>query len=468
MIIQNLLADIATLGASIGYNQPYTKNAELEPVHLQIIGNLNLTRSKASEYEYIDLIVDINDDPHFYEIAYKDYGYAIYDTTRLEFVEFSDFKLSPYHSYVNEEKVYVINTAHLIKIENEYYDVDTNILLSASKISEYQAYQIRIDTERANSFGYAGRIPDEPPSSGGGTTETYIPRKYYYHNLRKYGLNEGETCGYIAIQMILSYYDTFLNDDIIPDKYDNPTIIPNASYQTNALTQSPGSLDAFHQLLRSVGSSLNIGNGTTVLNQVNILKKYLDNSSFAGKYTAKYTAGSGTSLINSIKAIINEGRPVILNYHVSGNDYHASVAYGYTSNDMFITNLGGTDSPRVEVPVPNIKSFINFNPTSIPTKESDNYRLSNGNYVYNSIEKTHIHSASRSVVYSQYTAPVWTKTYQRVSTNYHRITCWYHGTFNDEHSGTGSCICEITASVYSSYQLPVYLDEEFDEVLRYV
>ena len=43
----------------------------------------------------------------------------------------------------------------------------------------------------------------------------------YYENLTyNFGMNYKGSCGYVALGMMLSYYDTFLNDDIIPEEYD--------------------------------------------------------------------------------------------------------------------------------------------------------------------------------------------------------------------------------------------------------
>ena len=44
---------------------------------------------------------------------------------------------------------------------------------------------------------------------------------YYFYNLRdNFGYNTHGSCGYVAAAMMLSYYDTLLNDNIIDDKYD--------------------------------------------------------------------------------------------------------------------------------------------------------------------------------------------------------------------------------------------------------
>ena len=51
--------------------------------------------------------------------------------------------------------------------------------------------------------------------------EYYDYKSSYFDNLTyNFGMNYKGSCGYIAIAMLLSYYDTFLSDDIIPENYD--------------------------------------------------------------------------------------------------------------------------------------------------------------------------------------------------------------------------------------------------------
>ena len=52
-------------------------------------------------------------------------------------------------------------------------------------------------------------------------TENYA--SYYYSNLkRNYSYNRMQSCGYVAISMLLSFYDTYWDDDFIPESYDEP------------------------------------------------------------------------------------------------------------------------------------------------------------------------------------------------------------------------------------------------------
>lgn len=64
---------------------------------------------------------------------------------------------------------------------------------------------------------------------------------YYFNSLNfNYGLNEIGSCGYIALQMLLSYYDTYWDDTIILDSYDKNEIV--SSLNLADITESPGTV----------------------------------------------------------------------------------------------------------------------------------------------------------------------------------------------------------------------------------
>ena len=59
-----------------------------------------------------------------------------------------------------------------------------------------------------------------------GTYSSYIYQydsfmESYFDNLTtNHGHNTIGSCGYVAIDMLLCYYDTYLNDNIVPEQYD--------------------------------------------------------------------------------------------------------------------------------------------------------------------------------------------------------------------------------------------------------
>lgn len=63
--------------------------------------------------------------------------------------------------------------------------------------------------------------------------------KTYFDNLTcNFGNNQHGSCGYIAIGMVLSYYDTIWNDNIIPENFDAPSYSKDTNFLINR--NSPG------------------------------------------------------------------------------------------------------------------------------------------------------------------------------------------------------------------------------------
>ena len=78
--------------------------------------------------------------------------------------------------------------------------------------------------------------------------------QHYFYNLRSnLGNNIAGTCGYVAVGMLLSYYDTFWDDDIVPEEYETTAAISSLSdYDYN----SPGAGESGHSLA-TCGYALN-------------------------------------------------------------------------------------------------------------------------------------------------------------------------------------------------------------------
>ena len=63
---------------------------------------------------------------------------------------------------------------------------------------------------------------------------------YYFYNLNEnYGYNAKGSCTYVAFSQLLSFWDTYWNDDIIPENYDVPTLL-KSSDEVNLSLESPG------------------------------------------------------------------------------------------------------------------------------------------------------------------------------------------------------------------------------------
>lgn len=76
-----------------------------------------------------------------------------------------------------------------------------------------------------------------------GDTQNYnIDIITYFKNLHKYSPeNNWGSCGYVSLIQYLSYYDSFINDNLIPKKYEKNDGVCDGLY--NATKNSPGVLN---------------------------------------------------------------------------------------------------------------------------------------------------------------------------------------------------------------------------------
>ena len=227
-----------------------------------------------------------------------------------------------------------------------------------------------------------------------------ISNAYYFERLgNRHATNPSTTCCIVAAEILLGYYDTFLNDTIVDEQYDQPTVeyINSTSVSTTSFLQSPGvdtdSNSAFHDYLcdiatNEVGDNPYLGGGMTVYNQRQTIIKYFQHKNL--QYTTISSDGNLADLIQNraktvIKDTIDSNRPVI-----SDGKSHSTVAYAYNTQFVWVHTGWGfvaatpwstfesglfIDNPfcgAIDLEVINNNSH----------KHSDNYYASNKNKYY--------------------------------------------------------------------------------------
>lgn len=214
---------------------------------------------------------------------------------------------------------------------------------------------------------YDGGIMPAAASSNGFKGYDYFAQAYFKGLTSNFGNNKKNSCGYIATSMLLTYYDTFLNDNIVPECYD----VTSVGTDTNMILRdnSPGSSDH--------GFNINVTSSTTGDDYFNLVENNQDRSlqarliylgqrlyemydfddtnnrncvarmkdikellhsylqSESGltpvqQYSVHLATGSSNSIRNEIIAEIERGTPVLAFVKQSGADLgHACVAYDY-------------------------------------------------------------------------------------------------------------------------------------------
>lgn len=303
----------------------------------------------------------------------------------------------------------------------------------------------------------------------------------YFDNLTKnFGQNYKGSCGYVALGMMLSYYDTYLNDDIIPEQYD----IPSSGEETNMVyrRKSPGILrdiisdpndientwkypvglspENYYSLISAMsGQSLHaklitIGGENGYYNVLNytepcltsfnsrkqILECYLDNivnltkgSQYDIDYIVydDYTSHS-EEVKNYIIAKIKSGYPVLIGVQGKSGG-HVCVAYDYDgTSDTIYCHMGwGASTTHVSVESQGYNYYdsamiIDFN---LEHKHSDNYEVLTFDGSINT--KKYCPCSSEITVYNPHSF-----SYENTDENYHTYTCDCGLTKTEKHSYT--------------------------------
>lgn len=192
------------------------------------------------------------------------------------------------------------------------------------------------------------------------------PMKNYFYNLRnKFGYNEFGSCGYVGIGMLLTYYDSYWNDNLVPDNLEAKTDLLTQDQYTYA--PSPGSnefpiginytssdyiniLSSFtnislHANLINIGQSLNYNLGLSLSQIENVLNEYLaSNTNIENSEWSIYKVEdmTNTAAKEQIINYINEGIPVLVGIISRlGTSKHIVIAYDYDiSTDTIYAHYG--------------------------------------------------------------------------------------------------------------------------------
>lgn len=265
---------------------------------------------------------------------------------------------------------------------------------------------VKIETKKARNSPpeYLGDISDHKNSYN-----NYM-EAYYDNLIKKYGYNTKSSCGYIAISNLLSYYDNYLSDDIIDEKYDFPASI--STYDFISERQSPGTnnergydysnynsyydyienskSNVFHTYLMSLGVELGVNDknkddyGTNFEDRLKVLKKYLADKNI------KYTIESKEKnwFVNNVKSFVIEnikkGYPVLVGIQNS-EEAHAVIAYEYDEiNDKVYSHFGDKMRTRSTIEDSEFPTYVNALVLKIDKTHThtNNYIVNGKEYCY--------------------------------------------------------------------------------------
>lgn len=178
----------------------------------------------------------------------------------------------------------------------------------------------------------------------------------YFLNLNgRYGTNGGKTCTMVAIQMMMGYYDAFVDDRFVPEKWDSPAydsgVTSSSSWRDWSCSPGSGSigstlypednrmLDHLVDICENNFDSSIENFGTSIFHEKETLEYYLDEIAIGKDDYSMVVAISESPgpvvylnpAANLIKKAIDAGRPVFAN-----GGGHAVVAFGYDDKYVYV------------------------------------------------------------------------------------------------------------------------------------
>ncbi|MBQ6997532.1 MAG: hypothetical protein IJN60_04065 [Oscillospiraceae bacterium] len=138
----------------------------------------------------------------------------------------------------------------------------------------------------------------------------------YFSNLVKYGENVDGTCTVLAIAILLGYYDEFVDDDYVLDRY----------------RDGNGTNEDFHQTLINFVYEDDAPGGLYIRDALDGINWYLDFYDISSRLYALY--GSPGRVANKIVSMLESGYPVVASMGTGyGGPYnHTAVVYGAIYN----------------------------------------------------------------------------------------------------------------------------------------
>lgn len=268
--------------------------------------------------------------------------------------------------------------------------------------------------------------------------------KLYFNNLNSdyYGYNEYGTCGHIAIGMLLSFYDTFWNDNFVSEEHDKSSTITDLN--VDVYNNSPGHTDIsqptwsdflFYVLNKSerhlpkmlVKIGIDLGYHRDEYNEIdftqtmfyqlhNIFIRYFELNPSISQYklsvkcenhefdymntvpNTNYTYS--TKLRREVVSYVKKGIPVMvgLSGSTSESEGHVVIAYDYDeTTDTIYGHFGWFDKPTSynhkdieSMSYNNISAYIAIDKDTIQHVHSNNLLL-NGEGICSCALSNHIH-----------------------------------------------------------------------------
>ena len=369
MLTQFLSTALMSLSLATGVK---TSNISYDTNYELVYNKINSIYDNPSITNIEDIYNLVGENRYLKVDIYNDY--YIIDKEDYKIIDNGLLSNDPYQNYTglklyldsNSDYRYLGLANNIVYDINSGYVFDFNtILTDYNKCLHIPTWDDYDSIKETNDFYYGDMV--------------YCDNHFYFEKIHNFVSDntQGE-CPFVAYEMLLSYYDTFLNDNIVDEKYEHHVM----EYKDNIeeFIQSPGSgycnrvaqlenmmeyddginglfyrdiycsqpNDLLFQkyLINLYDSNYKMGTGLKGYQHPTMIKNYLKTKGF--NYTLTYSNGGNLSdvftnyTIKIIKKTLNAGRPLI-----AATYNHTMVAYAYNEDYLYL-NTGVGFAARLE------------------------------------------------------------------------------------------------------------------------
>ena len=297
----------------------------------------------------------------------------------------------------------------------------TLLSLNPSIDNNINSYHLRSDIPTNINTPNATFDNDYFNESNNNSISSSFSMAYYFENSMQLMPKNHNSCGFVSLIQVLSYYDSYYNDDVIHDRYElskhnnyaiddlryyspgvyveNYSFTDNSEYKNYCISSQDYNLQSYltiqHNILEGTmnkdsskfETSMHLRSYRNLLNNVTQMTSLRFNIIEDYDFLETTYIHKQTYYKNTIKDYINQGYPVIVHIKDTESDnevrYHSLVAYKIIGGEIY-ANFGYKNQIYCDLPLLSLGyEYINAFAVLIPTFDhthSDNYVMNGFNY----------------------------------------------------------------------------------------
>ena len=325
---------LIALSSIVGHDVSNNNKIDLNEANIALVNEISESYHSSQIIESSD-VYNMHGVNSFSLFKFDNDNYVLIDKITNAVVESGVTSQSCYKDSFNS---FIVRT----ESDHFYFDLFSNNFISFTTNKTLNKKNLRSDWDTNLNFCVSSDYPNAH----------FVSNAKYFDNLNsRFSENNDNICGIIATEILLGYYDTFVNDCIVPEdidiKGDYLSMFTNNGNSPGTDIEGEHSNNKFSDLLVTKSIACNNENphlfGMDNYQVSNLVQYYLNNRNIPYNITT-YPFSFNYSLI--AEAAIESNHPFI-----GALEDHFVVVYGYDDNYYYVsvgwTDANGNDTCRI-------------------------------------------------------------------------------------------------------------------------